>query len=64
MNETVQLLQDVVRNARTGEAAIDHLLEKTECDTMRRELITEKAEVLDKEAYYDSIIDTIIGITE
>lgn len=43
MNETVQLLQDVVRNARTGEAAIDHLLEKTEGDTMRRELITEKA---------------------
>ena len=26
------------------------------------ELITEKAEVLDKEAYYDSIVDTIIEI--
>ena len=26
------------------------------------ELITEKAEVLDKEAYYDSIVDTIIDI--
>ena len=29
---------------------------------MIEELITEKAEVLDKEAYYDSIVDTIIDI--
>lgn len=43
MNETIQLLQDVVRSARTGEAAVDHLLEKTRDDVMRRELITEKA---------------------
>ena len=27
------------------------------------ELITEKAEVLDKEAYYDSIVDTIIAVS-
>ena len=29
---------------------------------MIEELITEKAEVLDKEAYYDSIVNTIIEI--
>ena len=28
MNETIQLLQDVIRNGRTGESAIDDLLKK------------------------------------
>ena len=30
MNETVQLLQDVVRNARTGRDAVEQLMDKTE----------------------------------
>lgn len=43
MNETIQLLQDVVRNARTGESAIDQLLTLSDNTHMRRDLITEKA---------------------
>ena len=46
MNETVQLLQDVVRNARTGQDAVEHLMQKTEEGRMREELIREKEEVL------------------
>jgi len=42
MNETVQLLQDVVRNARTGQDAVEHLMQKTEEGRMRQELIREK----------------------
>jgi hypothetical protein len=42
MNETVQLLQDVVRNARTGQDAVEHLMQKTEAGAMRDELIREK----------------------
>lgn len=42
MNETVQLLQDVVRNARTGEYAVEQLMKKTEEGRMRRELALEK----------------------
>ena len=41
MNETVQLLQDVVRNARTGQDAIEHLMRKSS-GGMRDELIREK----------------------
>lgn len=43
MNETIQLLQDIVRNARTGESAIDQLLTISDNTEMRRELMTEKA---------------------
>ena len=43
MNETIQLLQDVLRNARTGESAIDQLLTVSENTQMRRDLMTEKA---------------------
>jgi len=42
MNETVQLLQDVVRNARTGQDAVEHLMEKVTEDRMRDELNREK----------------------
>jgi len=42
MNETVQLLRDVVRNARTGQDAVEQLMQKTEDGRMRRELIREK----------------------
>ena len=42
MNETVQLLQDVVRNARTGQDAVEHLMQKAEEGRMRDELIREK----------------------
>ena len=42
MNDTVQLLQDVVRNARTGQDAVEHLMQKTEEGRMREELIREK----------------------
>ena len=48
MNETVQLLQDVVRNARTGQDAVEHLMQKTAEGRMRSELIREK------EAYADT----------
>lgn len=43
MNETVQLLQDVIRNARTGESAIDQLLTISDNTQMRKDLMTEKA---------------------
>lgn len=42
MNETIQLLQDVVRNARTGEAAIGQLIDKVESQEMRGELDRER----------------------
>ena len=42
MNETVQLLQDVVRKARSGQDAVEHLMQKTEEGRMRQELIREK----------------------
>ena len=42
MNETVQLLQDVVRNARTGQDAVEQLMKKAEEGRMRDELIREK----------------------
>ena len=42
MNETVQLLQDVVRNARTGQDAVEQLMKKAEDGRMRDELIREK----------------------
>ncbi len=42
MDETVQLLQDVVRNARTGRDAVEHLMKKAEDRRMREELIQEK----------------------
>lgn len=38
MNETIQLLRDVARNARTGEEAISQLMEKVESAEMRGEL--------------------------
>lgn len=43
MNETIQLLQDVLRNARTGEDAIDQLLTIAQNTEMRKSLMTEKA---------------------
>ena len=42
VNETIQLLQDVVRNARTGQDAVEHLMQKAEAGRMRDELIREK----------------------
>ena len=41
MNDTVQLLQDVVRNARTGRDAVEQLMEKTGGD-MKAELRRER----------------------
>lgn len=42
MNETIQLLKDVVKNARTGEEAINQLIEKAESPEMRGELDRER----------------------
>ena len=42
MDETVQLLQDVVRNARTGRDAVEQLMKKTESKSMRDELAKER----------------------
>lgn len=44
MNETVQLLQDVVRNARTGQDAIEQLMQKVQTGSMKEELIKEHEE--------------------
>lgn len=38
MNETVRLLQEVLRNARTGESGVEQLLLRAEEPEMRREL--------------------------
>ena len=43
MNETIQLLQDVVRNAQTGGDSVAQLMQKTEEARMRDELTREKA---------------------
>ena len=40
--ETVQLLQDVVRNARTGRDAVEQLMNKAEEGPMRDELVKER----------------------
>lgn len=43
MNETVQLLQDVVRNARTGQDAVEQLMKKTSAvGGMKEELLRER----------------------
>ena len=42
MNETVELLRDVVRNARTGQDAVEQLMRKADEGRMRDELIREK----------------------
>jgi len=44
MNQTIQLLQDIVRNARTGESGIEQLMEKVENPEMRDELNREKTD--------------------
>ena len=51
MNETVQLLQDVVRNARTGLDAVEQLMQRTEGGGMRDELARER------DAYIESARD-------
>ena len=43
MNETAQLLQDVVRNARTGQDAVEQLIKKTGEGRMKEELQRERA---------------------
>lgn len=42
MDENVQLLQDVVRNARTGRDAVEQLMKKAEDRSMRGELARER----------------------
>lgn len=42
MNETIQLLRDVFKNARSGEEAVNLLMEKTENHEMRGELDRER----------------------
>ncbi len=42
MNQTIQLLQDVVRNARTGRDAVEQLMKKAGDRRMREELNQEK----------------------
>lgn len=42
MNETIQLLKDVARNARTGEEAVNDLMGKVESAEMRGELDRER----------------------
>ena len=42
MDQTVQLLQDVVRNARTGQDAVEQLMKKAEHGDMREELNRER----------------------
>ena len=42
MNETIQLLKDVFKNARSGEEAVNLLMEKTESREMRGELDRER----------------------
>ena len=44
MNPTVQLLQDAARNTRTGESAVEQLLNHAHGEAIRRELERERAE--------------------
>lgn len=58
MNETVQLLQDVVRNARTGLDAVEQLMQKAEGSGMHDELARER------EAYIESARDGERALTD
>ena len=42
MNETVQILQDLVRNARTGKDSVEALMRRTGSPEMRGELNAER----------------------
>ena len=42
MNQTIQLLRDVVRNARTGRDAVEQLMKKTAEGGMKDELMRER----------------------
>ena len=44
MNQTEKLLQNIVENARMGEDACNQLLSRTQDESLRQELMTEKEE--------------------
>lgn len=46
MNDTVQILQDLVRNTRTGRDAAEQLMHRSESPRMRRELNLERERYL------------------
>ena len=64
MNETIQLLQDVVRNARTGEEAIEQLLNKVESQEMRGELDRELHQYRDAARQAESALAAAGGTPE
>ena len=64
MNETIQLLQDVVRNARTGEAAIGQLMDKVESPEMRSELDRELRQYRDAARQAESALSAAGGTPE
>lgn len=64
MNETIQLLQDVVRNARTGEEAIGQLMDKAESTEMRGELDREHRQYRDAAREAESALEAAGGVPE
>ena len=64
MNETIQLLQDVVRNARTGEEAIGQLMDKVESPEMRGELDRELRQYREAARQAESALSAAGGTPE
>ena len=64
MDETVQLLQDVVRNARTGRDSVEHLMKKAGDGPMREELEREKASYLQTQREGERALADAGGRTE
>lgn len=64
MNETIQLLQDVVRSARTGEAAIGQLMDRAESPEMRGELNLEREQYRDTARQAESALAAAGGRPE
>ena len=64
MNDTVQLLQDVVRNARTGRDSVEHLMKKAGEGPMREELEKEKASYLESQREGERALEDAGGTPE
>lgn len=64
MNETIQLLQDVVRNARTGEEAIGQLMSKAESQEMKGELDRELHQYRESARQAESALSAAGGTPE
>ena len=64
MNETIQLLKDVAKNARSGEEAITQLIDKVETAEMKGELSRELSQYRDAAREAESALTAAGGAPE